>query len=411
MLQQLELSDWRQFRHVDLRFHPRLTVVTGANGAGKTTILNLLSQHFGWSLQFLSEPMVDRKGALRYYSGAREVFKRESSRQVVGHITYSSGHKSSISVPAEVQANYDVSIDSQEQVPGIFLTSHRPVYAYQAVTDIPTQVDANEQLFEQYLANLRSFWVSNSRTESPSLRLKRSLISLATFGYGNRAVEANREARETFEGFQRILKIVLPDHLGFQRLRIRTPEVVLETDSGTFSLDAASGGFAALIDLAWQMFMRSVTTANGSFVVVADEPENHLHPKLQREVLPRLLQAFPQAQFIVATHNPFVVSSVRDSVVFALRFEDGRVTADELDLVEKAGTANDILREVLGVPVPLPVWVESAVNEFAESIDPAEVSSATIEALLANLNELGAGRQFSLVLNKLLERDAPFDED
>ena len=60
-----------------------------------------------------------------------------------------------------------------------------------------------------------------------------------------------------------------------------------------------------------------------------DEPENHLHPSLQRSVIPGLLDAYPQAQFVVATHNPFVVTSVRDSNVVVLGFVDGLVEIHE----------------------------------------------------------------------------------
>ena len=49
----LKLSDWKQFSKVDIHFHPKLTVLTGANASGKSTILNLLSRHFGWNYQEL----------------------------------------------------------------------------------------------------------------------------------------------------------------------------------------------------------------------------------------------------------------------------------------------------------------------------------------------------------------------
>jgi predicted ATPase len=50
----LMLGGWRQFDDIDLDLSRRLTIVTGANGAGKTTILNLLIQHFGWASQFVA---------------------------------------------------------------------------------------------------------------------------------------------------------------------------------------------------------------------------------------------------------------------------------------------------------------------------------------------------------------------
>ena len=39
-------------------------------------------------------------------------------------------------------------------------------------------------------------------------------------------------------------------------------------------------------------------------IVVIDEIELHLHTKLQKEVLPRLIQLFPKVQFIITTHAP-----------------------------------------------------------------------------------------------------------
>ena len=128
-----------------------------------------------------------------------------------------------------------------------------------------------------------------------------------------------------------------------------------------FSLDAASGGIAALMDVAWQIYMRS--RSDETFTVLIDEPENHLDPSLQRSILPGLLTAFPQVQFIVATHNPFVVTSVRDSNVLVLNFVDGSVVSTKLDDVDRSATANKVLTDVLGVPFPVPLWVEDEVRE------------------------------------------------
>jgi predicted ATPase len=31
----LKIDGWRQFQSIDIELHPRLTIITGANGAGK----------------------------------------------------------------------------------------------------------------------------------------------------------------------------------------------------------------------------------------------------------------------------------------------------------------------------------------------------------------------------------------
>ena len=62
-----------------------------------------------------------------------------------------------------------------------------------------------------------------------------------------------------------------------------------------------------------------------SFLVLLDEPENHLHPELQKSFLGNLIKAFPNVQFIVATHNPFMITSQKDSNVYVLDYNDKNI--------------------------------------------------------------------------------------
>ena len=396
----LEVAGWRQFGSVNVEFHTRATIITGANGTGKTTLLSILSQHFGWTPAFIGTLRIDSRGARRYFSG----FMSEvaSGNVDVGALTYDDGTVASLQAPAE-GASFQISIRDSQTVPGIYITSHRPVYAYQTVTEIPTEVQVGDQLFNQYLNVLRQFYQPAARIQSPSHRLKAALISLAMFGYGNQVVTPNEEARSTFEGFSLVLSQVLPPDLEFHRIAIRMPEVILETGTGDFSLDAASGGVAALVDVAWQIYMRSRSDA--TFTVLMDEPENHLHPSLQRSVLPGLIRAFPQAQFIVATHNPFVVTSVQESNVIVLDFVNGRVESTKLDDVDRSATANQVLTDVLGVPFPAPLWVEEEVDRIVNSVRDQDLTTELLSSLRAQLKSIGLGYLFPEVVDRLLPAD------
>ena len=400
---QITLHDWRQFADVTVDFGDRITILTGANGSGKTTLLNLLSRHVGWSINLISTPAITKRGALRYYSGAgRAKFDREENdTQTIGHITYSNSQVATLSVPPQVSENFQVSIANQQAVHGIYITSHRPVYSYRRVDEIPTRVNAAQELFEQYLGLLRQYYSPGSRVDSPSFRLKRSLISLATFGYGNQVVEPDETAQSTFESFQEVLRMVLPPDLGFKEFRIKLPDVILHCEADDFSLDAASGGIAALMDLAWQVHMKSIVSEE--FVAILDEPENHLHPRLQRSVLPGFIKAFPKAQFIVATHNPFIVTSIKDASVVILDFVDRKVRSKDISAVDRAASANKILMDVLGVPFPMPLWVEDEVNRIVASLSTEDINAETLSHTKMELTQLGLGGMFPEVVSRLID--------
>ncbi len=60
-----------------------------------------------------------------------------------------------------------------------------------------------------------------------------------------------------------------------------------------------------------------------------DEPETHLHPQWQRHILPLAQRLFCNSQIFVATHSPFVVSSLNDGFIYQLKKnEDGEIIVD-----------------------------------------------------------------------------------
>lgn len=373
---QIALQDWRQFGETTVPLDRQVTVLTGSNGCGKTTILNILSRHFGWALEMVSTPYFSKTKQEQVWSDFQRQLEEQQEvsdpLRTVGHIQYDDGSTCTLHAPTEVSNNprYSLTYRNQKPVVGLHIPSHRPSITYQKIDRVPINPKDAQAHYEEFRQLLFQTYGSEN-VRNPGRVLKESLISLAVFGQGNESVASNRQYEELFAGFQDVLREVLPPELGFQRLQIRVPDVVLICSAGDFSLDAMSGGVSSLFGIAWQIFMFG--SEKGACTVVFDEPENHLHPSMQRSLLPSLARAFPAHRFVVATHSPFVVTSHREANVIGLSFGDNhQITAEVLDDADLAGSPNTVLKEILDVPTTLPLWVERRIKEILERYEDDE---------------------------------------
>jgi hypothetical protein len=63
-------------------------------------------------------------------------------------------------------------------------------------------------------------------------------------------------------------------------------------------------------------------------VVLIDEIDAHLHPSWQRQIGPWLQEKFPNLQFIVATHSPFVAQAASEDGIVVLKWANGQKTVE-----------------------------------------------------------------------------------
>ncbi len=390
---QLTITDWKQFGNIEIDFHSHLTILTGANGSGKTTILNILATHFGWNHKQLATPSKESStGIFTYFT---RLFRKETTPDTpkIGELTYSDDHKTDLNISHNGSPEYLVDIHRSRGVNGISIPSHRPTFFYRNVDSIRTTKRSKKDA--SHLASQSSMrYYYHDGGQSSNYYIKETLMSWAIGGEGNKYFQSDSELINNFEGFQHVLKKILPVSIGFKELSIRNFEVVLVTDSGDFMIDASSGGMSALIDLSWQIFTYC-NDNEAAFTVLIDEIENHLHPEMQRVILPNLISAFPNIQFIVSTHSPLIVSSVSNSNIYAFRHKTNQDTAqirvynEKLDLINKAKTATEILNEVLGVPFTMPLWAEEKLKVIVTKYTQQEITEDTFDNMRSDLKAIG----------------------
>lgn len=83
----------------------------------------------------------------------------------------------------------------------------------------------------------------------------------------------------------------------------------------------------------------------GKGIVLIDEIEQHLHPGWQRTIISNLHHTFPNIQFIVTTHSPQVISTLKKENVFILN--DFKLVKDTPHTFGR--DSNSILWDIFGV--------------------------------------------------------------
>lgn len=162
------------------------------------------------------------------------------------------------------------------------------------------------QGFMQYMVNLRFNYLN------------------ATFNH-NTVVASNIDS--WVDKFESCLKQIFDDpslKLQFDSDNFKY-DIVLNNKE-VFNLSILSDGFSRAIDIITELMMRMENNSSAFYnlqgIVLIDEIETHLHIDLQKKILPFLTSFFPKIQFIVTTHSPFVLTSIKDAIVYDLEHQE-----------------------------------------------------------------------------------------
>lgn len=102
-----------------------------------------------------------------------------------------------------------------------------------------------------------------------------------------------------------------------------------------------------------------------SAVIILDEIDNYLHPKVQTYILPILADEFPNVYFIVSTHSPLVLISLDNTKTTAYSVENKGVEKIEHFYGRKI---QDIIYQEYGIPERPVKAIKEKVDDLLEAI-------------------------------------------
>ncbi len=130
---------------------------------------------------------------------------------------------------------------------------------------------------------------------------------------------------EWFINFEELLRQIFED----PSLRLSFDEetfgfMICQEGREPYNFNCMSSGFSAIMDIVLDIMARMVKLKGRVFkfdlpgIVLIDEIETHLHLELQKKIMGIFTKLFPNIQFIVSTHSPFVLNSIDNVVIYDL---------------------------------------------------------------------------------------------
>lgn len=124
-------------------------------------------------------------------------------------------------------------------------------------------------------------------------------------------------------------------------------------------------------------------------IVLIDEIDLHLHPAWQQTIINQLKQAFPCIQFIVTTHSPQVLSTVRrDNVRVLGRDNENRVVAGKPFAQTYGEPSGDVLQAVMLVDPQPPVPESVELHDLTSLVEQGYYDEPKAVLLMSKLSQI-----------------------
>ena len=377
-LEKLKLHNFRCYKKLEIDFNRQLTVLVGKNGSGKTTVLEAIAIALGtW---FVGFNIVNAKGINKRTDPLRKAYQIGATDDVQTQF------------PVEIEAWGKIE-ESKDQIlhwkrelytpTGTMTTKDaKQIVEYAAEyqkaisegrTDIYLPMVAyygTGRLWDYHRQKRTDVFKVSSRTNgyidcldgTANVKLMMDWFQIMTINKYQRQ-EENLESNPELDTVYLAMEKCLTNLSGYSDVKIRYNMGTQELDvyyseqdkqRMRIPLNQLSDGYKGMISLVADIAYRMATLnpqlgtevlSKGDGVVLIDEVDLHLHPAWQQKVIDNLMNIFPKVQFIVSTHAPAIISSVKTDKLRILSNKEVCMTANQV----YGKDVNSVMKEIMGV--------------------------------------------------------------
>lgn len=345
----LEVENMGAFEKLHVDFNPQTNIIIGGNGTGKTSILRMLT-------------------LCMTNSKLEETRRREGASLHMGYLQDDQdikiGAKFNIQRPTDYMkaSSYDLLPEGHNEQDNLYSLSNVCRYkmlaigAHRYFTYIPIQGMKKEEPTETELsAYRRNNPTYLDRPDLPAIKqwmINRYFMIDKPWG---------ADYKSNWESIISKLNRISPTDCLFEFYTIQEDfEPRFLVNGKECFLEELSSGYKSILSIIFSITDwiegvnegadRLIEKAQGT--VLIDEVDVHLHPEWQARIMGILRAFFPQLQFIVTTHSPYVIASANANEVIRIEKLTDDMQLKPSELSYAGWQLRDIVYDLMGMPTP-----------------------------------------------------------
>lgn len=399
-IRNLYITEYKGLRDITLNFENNnnvldLVVLAGANGSGKTRVLESIYYYF----EMLRSKVVSLE--LFYEKNENEVLDNlmstegltEIEKKMQKDIEYADCLRNIKYYNQDYKEGGNQNINSK-----IISRSFEKLKIFPKIIYVPTEINfqkieiASPMLVQEY--KFLNIINSNLIKDVPSYIATR-IVEMANeqenISMGEIRNAVFREINEIFEILDLDIKV--------SEISKDAKSIPIFTNSSgdKFDINELSSGEK-------QLFLRTLAIKMlnpENSIILIDEPELSLHPKWQQKIVDVYRKIGKNNQIIIATHSPHILGSVKKENIMLLdKTNDGKIivkTGDEL--YNSYGQPTDrVLKDIMGLETTRNPKVFKLLEEAGELVDKNEYESEEFKTKYKKLREILGNKDEDLLL-------------
>ena len=335
-IEKIEVENFRGFKGKhEVVFQPDVNVFVGVNGAGKSSVLDVLGIIMGDLISKITHyyysPLALGSGDVSFETPQtviKAAFLQDSDKAFFINLAYLSTNNLLSKGINTTDFITSFSSPSLKTYPIFrYFHSKRVWQNTEELTDLkhlPPQMAAYEGCFHA-LNSFEKFakWFKDQENDENRIKIRTKNIN-----YEAPLLETVRKAINTFLSYFK--------DLNMENIRVEDAKTIyddindlcIDKNGVKHNLNQLSSGeqttLLIVADIAHRLAIANPNLTDkttGTGIVLIDEIDIHLHPTWQRDIVLALNKTFPNIQFFITSHSPFIVSAAHKSQLHVLQNE------------------------------------------------------------------------------------------